>query len=280
MSGPSLPVDCSVSWTVRLRLTGCLAAAQQRPETLCAVQLDASLTPASPCRLPPAATTPGHPGSKIRCSTLNCSQTAPCGATCWHTAQSAGQKSSRPPCWCAQGCALQSCGAGAPHSVLTLSQHVSHLQYGVLCLQRDFPGQPTLDLLQLQLASRRLHSEAAIKSALPQIRSQFETLEADVGGFMAELGPANCSSDRCGSVRRAAAASLSERGACHNCCKLQTAERAGFVECLLPDISIFLHGSGSCDKGRGGGWPPARQRYMHGKPPRGTAISKASARHT
>lgn len=62
-------------------------------------------------------------------------------------------------------------------------------QYGVLCLQRDFPGQPALELAQLHEASRRLHAEAALGAALPRIRSEFQSLEADVGGFLAELDP-------------------------------------------------------------------------------------------
>lgn len=58
------------------------------------------------------------------------------------------------------------------------------LLYGVLSLQRDFPGQPVVPLEAVNEASRRLHAEAAMREALPRIRSQFESLEAEVGGFM------------------------------------------------------------------------------------------------
>ena len=61
------------------------------------------------------------------------------------------------------------------------------LLYGVLCLQRDFPGQPVVPLEQLHEAARQLHAEAALGAALPAIRSQFASLEEDVGGFLAEL---------------------------------------------------------------------------------------------
>ena len=68
------------------------------------------------------------------------------------------------------------------------------LLYGVLCLQRDFPGQPALEVEQLHGASQRLHAEAALGAALPHIRSQFASLEADVGGFLSELDQNRASS--------------------------------------------------------------------------------------
>ncbi len=60
------------------------------------------------------------------------------------------------------------------------------LLYGVLCLQRDFPGQAALPLDTLREACRALHAEAAVAAALPRIRSQFASLEAEVGGFLDE----------------------------------------------------------------------------------------------
>lgn len=64
------------------------------------------------------------------------------------------------------------------------------LLYGVLCLRRDFPGVAVVPLNQLHEAARSLHAEAALGAALPAIRSQFESLEAELGGYLAELGPA------------------------------------------------------------------------------------------
>lgn len=60
----------------------------------------------------------------------------------------------------------------------------------VLCLRRDFPGVAVVPLNQLHEAARSLHAEAALGAALPAIRSQFESLEAELGGYLAELGPA------------------------------------------------------------------------------------------
>lgn len=56
--------------------------------------------------------------------------------------------------------------------------------YGVLCLQRDHPGQAVVPLEQVREAAQELHAEMALAEALPRIRSQFATLEAEVGGFM------------------------------------------------------------------------------------------------
>lgn len=60
------------------------------------------------------------------------------------------------------------------------------LLYGVLCIQRDFPGQAAVPLDTLREACRALHAEAAVAAALPRIRSQFASLEAEVGGFLDE----------------------------------------------------------------------------------------------
>lgn len=61
------------------------------------------------------------------------------------------------------------------------------LLYGVLCLRRDFPGRPVLPLEELHEAARELHTQAALGAALPAIRSQFASLEAELGGCLAEL---------------------------------------------------------------------------------------------
>ncbi|PSC75154.1 ABSCISIC ACID-INSENSITIVE 5 2 isoform X1 [Micractinium conductrix] len=64
------------------------------------------------------------------------------------------------------------------------------LLYGVLCLRRDFPGQPALPLETLHEAARQLHTQAALGAALPDIRARFDSLEAELGGCLAELGDA------------------------------------------------------------------------------------------
>lgn len=73
----------------------------------------------------------------------------------------------------------------------------------VLCLRRDFPGAAAVPLEQLHEVARRLHAEAALGAALPAIRSQFESLEAELGGCLAELGPSASS----GTVSQVGAAS-------------------------------------------------------------------------
>lgn len=67
----------------------------------------------------------------------------------------------------------------------------------MLCLRRDFPGTAVVPLEQLHEAARRLHAEAALGAALPAIRSQFESLEVELGGCLAELAPACGAEVRC-----------------------------------------------------------------------------------
>lgn len=74
------------------------------------------------------------------------------------------------------------------HAPSLLRRLQATLLYGVLCIQRDFPGQAAVPLDTLREACRAMHAEAAVAAALPRIRSQFASLEAEVGGFLDENG--------------------------------------------------------------------------------------------
>ena len=56
----------------------------------------------------------------------------------------------------------------------------------MLCLQRDHPGEAVVPLGRVREAAQALHAEAALAAALPRIRSQFESLEAEVGSLLAD----------------------------------------------------------------------------------------------
>lgn len=81
------------------------------------------------------------------------------------------------------------CGPSLQHHLAPSPDRLqATLLYGVLCIQRDFPGQAAVPLDTLREACRAMHAEAAVAAALPRIRSQFASLEAEVGGFLDENG--------------------------------------------------------------------------------------------